>query len=123
MAHKHYIVGPIPSLLHTQTHTHRHIHTQDYCKLIPALWRTVWRFLKKHRRKPPYDPAILVMIMCCAKSLHSVRLCVTLKTVAHQAPLFMGFSRQGYWSVLPFPPPGNLSDPGIEPMSLNLLHW
>ena len=39
-------------------------------------------------------------------------------TVAHQAPLFMGFSRQEYWSGLPCPPPGDLSDPGIEPMSL-----
>ena len=39
-------------------------------------------------------------------------------TVAHQAPLFMGFSRQEYWSGLPFPPPGNLLNPGIEPLSL-----
>ena len=36
-------------------------------------------------------------------------------TVARQAPLSMGFSRQEYWSGLPFPPPGNLTDPGIEP--------
>ena len=34
--------------------------------------------------------------------------------VAHQAPLSMGFSRQEYWSGLPFPPPGDLPDPGIE---------
>ena len=39
-------------------------------------------------------------------------------TVARQAPLSMGFSRQGYWNGLPFPPPGNLPNPGIEPMSL-----
>ena len=38
-------------------------------------------------------------------------------TVAHQAPLSMGFSRQGYWSVLPFASPRDLSDPGIEPSS------
>ena len=38
-------------------------------------------------------------------------------TVAHQAPLSMGFFRQEYWSGLPFPPPGNLPDPGIEPVS------
>ena len=36
-------------------------------------------------------------------------------TVAHQAPLFMGFSRQEYWSGLPFPSPGDLPSPGIEP--------
>ena len=38
-------------------------------------------------------------------------------TVALQAPLSMEFSRQEYWSGLPFPPPGNLPDPGIEPVS------
>ena len=38
-------------------------------------------------------------------------------TVARQAPLSMGFSRQEYWSGLPFPSPGDLSDPGIEPAS------
>ena len=46
-----------------------------------------------------------------------VRLFVTLWAVAHQAPLFMEFSRQEYWNGLPFPSPGNLSDPGIEPES------
>ena len=39
--------------------------------------------------------------------------CLTL----YQAPLSMGFSRQGYWSGEPFPPPGDLPDPGIEPVS------
>ena len=38
-------------------------------------------------------------------------------TVARQAPLSMGFSRQGCWSGLPFPPPGDLSDPGIRPVA------
>ena len=38
-------------------------------------------------------------------------------TVAHQAPLPMGFSRQEYWSGLPFPSPGDLPDPGVEPGS------
>ena len=39
---------------------------------------------------------------------------VTPWTVAHQAPLSMGFPRQEYWSRLPFPPPGDLPNPGIE---------
>ena len=42
----------------------------------------------------------------------------TLWTIALQAPLSTVFSRQGYWSGLPRPPPGNLPDPGIEPTSL-----
>ena len=44
--------------------------------------------------------------------------CLTAWTVAHQAPLSMGFSRQEYWSELPFPPPGDLPNPGIELVSL-----
>ena len=51
------------------------------------------------------------------KLLSRVRPFVTLWTVAYQAPLSMGFSRQEYWSGLPFPSPGDLSDPGIEPGS------
>ena len=39
---------------------------------------------------------------------------MTLRTVAHQAPLSMEFSRQEYWSRLPFPSPGDHPDPGIE---------
>ena len=49
-----------------------------------------------------------------------VRLSVTPWTVAHQAPLSMGFSRQEYWSGLTCPSPGDLSDPGIEPQSPTL---
>ena len=54
----------------------------------------------------------------CAKSLQSCPTLATLWTVAHQAPLSMEFSRQGYWSGLPLPPPGDLPDPGIQPESL-----
>ena len=43
---------------------------------------------------------------------------VTPWTVVCQAPLSMGFSRQEHWSGLPFPPPGDLSNPGIKPASL-----
>ena len=51
------------------------------------------------------------------KSLSHVRLFATSWTLAYQAPLSMGFSRQGYWSGLPFPSPGALPDPGNEPGS------
>ena len=54
------------------------------------------------------------------KSLSRVRLFVTLWTVAYQASLFIGFSRQEYWSGLPFPSPGSLPNPGIEPRSPSL---
>ena len=43
-----------------------------------------------------------------------IQLFVTLKAVAHQAPLSMGFSRQEYWGRLPCPPSGDLPKPGVE---------
>ena len=51
------------------------------------------------------------------KLFSRVRLFVIPWTVALQAPLSMGFSRQEYWSGLPFPSPGELPNPGIKPVS------
>ena len=48
------------------------------------------------------------------KSLSRIQLFETPWTVAYQAPLSMGFSRQEYWSGVPFPSPGDLPNPGIE---------
>ena len=58
-------------------------------------------------------------VTCVCMLSHSVvsNTLVTPQTVARQAPLSMGFSRQEYWSGLPFPPPGDLPNPGIKPMS------
>ena len=53
--------------------------------------------------------------VCMLSRFSCVQLFKILWTVAHQAPLFMGFSRQEYWSGLPFPPPGEPPAPGIEP--------
>ena len=57
------------------------------------------------------------MVKVKVKSLSRVRLFATPWTVAYQASPSMGFSRQEYWSGLPFPSPGDLLDPGIEPGS------
>ena len=54
---------------------------------------------------------------CMLSCFSHVRLFATLCTRARQAPLSMRFSRQGYWSGLRCPPPGDLPDSGIEPMS------
>ena len=51
------------------------------------------------------------------KSLSRVRLFAIPGTAVYQASLSMGFSRQEYWSGLPFPSPGDLPDPGIDPRS------
>ena len=54
----------------------------------------------------------------CGYMLSHVQFFVTPWTVARQAPLSMGFSRQEYWSGLPFLPPGDLCNPGNEPVAL-----
>ena len=53
----------------------------------------------------------LIVACLCAKSLQS---CLTPWTAAHQVPLSVRLSRQEYWNGLPFPPPGDLPDPGTE---------
>ena len=68
--------------------------------------------------KPSPLPTHLRPCTCVLSHFSRVRLRVTPWTVALQAPLSMGFSREAYWSGLTFPPPGELPDPGIELMSL-----
>ena len=65
------------------------------------------------------------MCVCVCVCVHALcgkllQLClfVTLWTIAHRAPLFMGFSREEHWSGLPCLPPGDLLNPGIEPAFL-----
>ena len=60
---------------------------------------------------------------CVLSHFSHVWLFATLWTVAHQAPLSMEFPRQETQGGLPCPPPGDLLNPGLEPMSLSLLHW
>ena len=73
-----------------------------------------------------YDTAVLPIVIVLYITSFIVAVCVlsrvglfaTPQTVAHQAPLSMGFPRQEYWSGLPFPPPGDSPDPGNGPTSL-----
>ena len=60
---------------------------------------------------------LLVSVTFVCQSLSRVQLFATPWTVAREAPLSMGFSRQEYWSGLPFPSPGDVPNPGIEPGS------
>ena len=60
----------------------------------------------------------LTIRVCVLSHFSRVHLFATPWTVAHEAPLSTGFSRQEYWSGLPFSSPGSLPDPGIEPTSL-----
>ena len=68
--------------------------------------------------KNSYKSLFLINTVCVdAQSLSPVQVFVTLWTVAHQAPLSMGFSRQEYWSGLPCPPLGDVPYPGVKPVS------
>ena len=66
-----------------------------------------------------YHPGIFIwdmlLLLLLLNRFSRFQLCATPETAAHQAPLSVGFSRQEYWSGLPGPLPGDLSDPGIEP--------
>ena len=70
-----------------------------------------------HTRFTPRIDSIVPRV-CALSHFSPVQLCATPQTVAPQAPLSTGFSRQEYWSGLPFPPPEDLPDPGIEPAFL-----
>ena len=96
--------------------------------LRPSLCVAAGTSLTKHRLgyislllKAPGFPSLLEdKERKKVNSLSCVRFFATLWTVAYQAPLSMGFSRQEYWSGMPFPSPGGLPDPGIEPRSPEL---
>ena len=87
----------------SMTKTLKYIPSQDSC--FPN--NLIYYNLSKRKRKK-------------MKLLSYDQLFVTLWTVAYQVPSSMGFSRQEYWSGLPFPSPGDPPDPGIEPWSLTL---
>ena len=101
-----------------------------YCEVTGEKCRkTSWRGggpggRRKKRTQNPVScserSAAVPSSACMLSHFSRVRLFVTPWTVAHQAPLSMGFFRQEYWSGLPFPPPGGLPDPGIELWSLNI---
>ena len=83
--------------------------------LLWPYYKVTWRW-----NNPIIYLSVLEIVSACV--LSSVWLFPNPWTVAHQDPLSMEFSRQEYWSVLPFPPPGYLPNPGIEPESLTLVY-
>ena len=90
--------------------------TQGYYVLSKPLCPNLHLFTKLQALQAP---SFWIFVWCVLS--HSVMYdSVTPWTVAHQAPLSMGFSGQEYWSGLLFPSPGDLPDPGIKPMSPSL---
>ena len=89
---------------------------------IPFSWGSSWprdwlNLSLLHSRQILYHMSHQRQLVYIYMLLTCVWLFVTPWTVAHQAPQSLGFSRQEYWSGLPFPSPGELPDPGIEPRS------
>ena len=76
-------------------------------------WKSAWA-----EPMCPQNPTHLLQESMLSSLFSRVQFFATLWTVVCQAPLPMQFSRQEYWSGLPFPLPGDLPDPGIEPTSL-----
>ena len=86
-------------------------------------WRAVVHGVAKSRTRLSDWTELMLSLLCFSNvpqsvcALSHVQHFATPWTVAHQAPLSTGFSRQEYWSRLPFSSPGDLPDPGIEPRS------
>ena len=97
----------------------RHFHVNVNCQVVKS-------FLALSLRVPlckacdKYNFTWVYMYVCVCVLVSHVQLFATPWTPACQTPLSMGFSRQEYWSGLPFSSPGGLPDPGIEPGALAL---
>ena len=73
-----------------------------------------WKYKENTSKSRFYEFVKNQRYACMLSCFSLVQLFAALWTVAHQAPLSMGFSRPEYWSGLPCPPPGDLPDPGIK---------
>ena len=104
---------------HTHTHTHTHIYTPSFS--VSFQFHTDKAMackLSQNCEQSSFTMLYSRLLYCVLSHFTCVWLFATLCTVAHQAPLSMGLSREEHWSGLPCPPPGDLPDPGIEPVSL-----
>ena len=105
----------------THTHTHTHVHPGP-CWLRENSTCYAGHFSTGSWNPGSWHPASCLLLKLYLKTGGGLvaKMCPTLVTpwtVAFQASLSMGFSRQEYWSWLPYPPPGDLPDPRIEPGS------
>ena len=102
----------------TSFNKHRHVFLNTRASDFDWNLKYISENVEKTIFSSPPHPYLYSVLVCVLSHFSRVQLFVTPWTVAHQVPLSMGFSRQEYWSGLPRPPPGDLPNPGIEPMSL-----
>ena len=98
-------------LITSQTPSYRHPRGFSLCRYCPQDLAYIFKC----------GSYCLYYSYCVLSRFSHVRLFATPWTVIRRAPLSMGFSRQEYWSGLPCPPPGDLSDPGLKPASFTSL--
>ena len=93
---------------------------KGYFQTFDSMFLISWNFIFKiSLRFNPYRFYLMSLLrVCVLRRVSCVRLSATHWTIAHQAPLSTGFTRQEYWNGLPCPPPGDLLNPGIKPTSL-----
>ena len=105
------------------------LHDKCSVSLTPSQKHICFLLKKKNIRRAVSAPSGVLMCqsrnlcMCLLSHFSCVRLCATLWTAACQAPLSMGFFWQEYQNGLLCPPPGDLPDPGIEPIFYIYQHW
>ena len=101
-----------------KAHLTSHSRMSGFRCVITPLWLSILVISKTIIIPSQYKCKILsAIVKVKVKSLSHVQLFATPWSVPYQAPPSMGFSRQEHWSGLPFPSPGDLPDPGIEPWS------
>ena len=101
--------------IYTYIHTYTHIYIYIYIHIyIHTRYIHTHTYIYIHTH-------IYILCVCVLSHFRCVWPFLTRWTLARQAPLSMGFSRQEYFSRLPCPAPGDLPDPGVEPMSLTFL--
>ena len=104
--------------IYMHVHIFTHVYTEDHrCVCTGVYVHTLYIYYIY----TVFYLCVSMYVYCLLSHFSHVQLFVMLWTVAHQAPLSMGFSRQERWSGLPFPSPGDLPGPGIDPAPLTSL--
>ena len=97
---------------------------RTWVSCIAGIFFTIWATREAHNwqtalyKVKVYSTMTWLTYVCVQSHFSCVQLFVTLWTISCQASMSVGFSRQEYWSRLLYPPPGDLPNPGIEPVSL-----
>ena len=98
------------------------VHTQDLNSCLLNLlrcWQILYHWdIRETTEVTTNNKETRRTMVVVGSRFNRVRLCVTPGTAARQVPLSVGFSRQEYWHAMPYPPPGDLPDPGMDPESL-----